>query len=213
MAKRPQVLVRPGLNAWSLLRTDRDGAKQGDIPRTAAAAVRYFLGEGLSPEPGLADLVPVGPNEWRFGDVRPLRVIEVSREAGPALPAGGQLQADRMNVPDIAPTVGGKRPWWVVVWFWWRGPQRWIDYPGVRAGLFWPSWTLVSADWLLDRAVWVPEGVDDPGAYTWAGTVKDKAQAAFLQTTGHLGDLLLTGGQGLAIAALLYLLLSRRGRR
>lgn len=212
---RPQLLVKPGLNAWRLLRTDRDGATEAQIPRTTAAVMRYFLTGYPFPEPGFPEvqLIPIRPNEWRFDDVRPLKLVEVSRKSGPALPRG-ELLADRMNVPDTVPSVSASKPWWVVVWFWWRGPEKSIDYPGVRSGWLWPSWELNGADWVLDRAVWVPEGVQqDPGAESWSSAVKDETEAAFLRKTGHLGDLLVTGGQGLAVAALLYLLLSRSRRR
>jgi len=212
---RPQVLVRPGLNVWRLLRTDRDEATEKDIPRTAAAAVRYFLGEGVSPEPGVADLVPTGRNEWRFGAARPVQVVSVSREAGQAMP-DAQVEADRLKMPlDLVPAVRAKRPWWVLVSIWWRGPTKSIDYPGVVAGWLWPRWELSGADWLLDRAVsGLPEAEQsDPGSATWAEALGDKAQSAFLAATDvDLGKLLVTGGQGLAIAALLYVVLSRRHR-
>jgi hypothetical protein len=212
MADRPKLKVLPGLNVWRLLRTDRDGATQGEIPQTAAAAVRYFLGYALSPEAG-ATLVPSGTNEWRFGEARPVQVTDLSRQAGPALP-DGELLADRVqSVPTTIPTVRGKRPWWVVVRFWWRGPAGQVDYPAVRAGLIWPSYKLNDADWVLDRAVFVPNASGDPGSATWWDAMGDKAQSAFLKATDDLGDILKISGGGLAIVALLFLLAGRRRRR
>lgn len=208
-SRRPQIELRPGLNLWRLLRTDRDGAKQAKVIQSAAAAVRYFVGEGLSPEAN-ATLIPVRDREYRFGDVRPLRVLDVSRKAGQSMPAG-TLLADRMAVPGTVPTVRARRPWWVLCELWWRGPLRQIDYPGVRAGILWPSWTLDGADWVLDRAVYVPrEAATDPGGSTWLESMGDQAQAAFLRATDDLGDLLGSVGGGLAILAVILLLASRR---
>jgi hypothetical protein len=212
MAARPQVEVRPGLNVWRLLRTDRDGAKAGAIPQNAAAAVRYFLGEGLSPEANQM-LVPVAKNEWRFDDVRPLQVLGVSQKAGQNLPAG-EVLADRMAVPGTVPSVRGKRPWWVLLQFWWRGASKRIDYPGVRAGALWHSWELNGADWVLDRAVFVaPAAVPDPGAATWTEALGNKAEAAFLKYTGDMGDLLTGLGRGLFVLVVLYGLSQLRTRR
>jgi hypothetical protein len=214
MAARPKLKVLPGLNVWRLLRTDRDGAKLQDLGQTAAAALRYFLGESLSPEPS-ATLVPTGSNEWRFGNARPVQLVDISRQAGPALPAG-ELLADRVQtVPRTVPTVRGKRPWWIVIRFWWRGPAGKIDYPAVRSGIIWPSYQLNDADWVLDRAVHVPKDAApaDPGSATWVDAMGDKAQAAFLRATDDLANLLKVSGGGLALVAVLFLLSGRRRRR
>jgi hypothetical protein len=203
---RPQIAVPQGCNVWRLLRTDRDGQTEDKIPQNAAAAVRYFLGLGLSPEAN-QQLVPVGHWTWRFDSVRPLEVLSVSHDE-PTM-TSGQVLADRQRVPDTVPTVSGRRPWWVLLRFWWRQPGITIDYPGVKKGLLWPSWTLDGADWLLDRAHYVsPLDVQDPGSATWTEAVTDQAQAEFLAKTGHLGDLLATGS-GLAILLALYLLSKR----
>lgn len=211
---RPQLRVPRGLNYWRLLRTDRDGATPKSIPQNAAAAVRYFLGLGLSPRAN-QQLVPVAKNEWRFGDVRPLQVLDISRKAGGALPAG-EVLADRVDSPTLKtiPTVSGKKPWWVVVRFWWRGTDQTIDYPGVRQGMLWPAWALNDADWVLDRAVFVPrdQAPADPGAATWTESLGDKAQSAFLRATDDLGDLLTGFGGSIGILALLYLLSQSRRR-
>lgn len=205
---RPQLAVKPGLNVWRLLRTDRDGAEPKRIPQSAAAAVRYFLGEALAPESNV--LVPSGKLEWRVGNARPIEVLDVSRKAGQPLP-DGELLADRVQtVPIRIPTVNGVKPWWVLVRFWWRGPEKTIDYPGVKQGLVWPRWSLTDADWLLDRAVHVAEpDVPDPGAATWAEAMGDKAQSALLSATDDLGRLI-SAGSGFAILALLWFLSNRK---
>jgi hypothetical protein len=204
--QRPKLAVPEGCNVWRLLRTDRDGQTEAKIPQNAAAAVRYFLGLGLSPQEN-QQLVPVAHWTWRFGNVRPLEVLSVGHEEPPL--TSGQILADRQRVPDTVPTVSGKHPWWVLLRFWWRQPGITIDYPGVRQGLLWPSWTLDGADWLLDRAHYVsPSDVQDPGAATWTDAVTDHAQAEFLAKTGHLGDLLATGS-ALAVLLALYLLSKR----
>ncbi len=180
-AGRPQVEVRPGLNVWRLLRSDTDDATKTDITHETGSVVRYFL--GLSWSPGHdQSLVPSGhrPEEWRFDDVRPLQLIEINRAAGPAMPAG-ELLADRTSsVPDTIPSVSGKKPWWVLVRFWWRGPAKTVDYPGFVQGALWQEWGLNSAKWVLDRAVWVPreQAPADPGAETWGLAVAEKASAA-----------------------------------
>ena len=165
---------------WRLVRTDKDGASKADITQETASAIRYFLGLGVSPGKD-ASLVPSGhrPEEWRFDDVRPLQLVEINRAAGPAMPSG-ELLADRTSsVPDTVPTVSGKKPWWVLVRFWWRGKATTIDYPGVVQGLLWPEWSLTGADWVLDRAVFVPreQAPADPGGEPWGLAVAEKASA------------------------------------
>lgn len=215
-SKRPQLEVRPGLNVWRLLRTDRDVTEPDNIPQHAAAAMNYFLAGGLSPIRN-QHLVRVGKNEWRFGNLLPLQVLEISRRAGPAMPMG-EVLADRVTtVPGTIPTVKAKKPWWVLVRFWWRGPRTVIDYPGVTMGWVSPHWALNGADWVLDRAVFVPEGTPatppDPGAQKWAEALGDKAEAAFLRATDvDLGALLGDLGMGFGILVLLYFLSQKNSR-
>jgi hypothetical protein len=70
----------------------------------------------------------------------------------------------------ILPTVNAQTPWWVVVDVWWRKPDTAVPWPGFRV-----NWlgvrveTVTDADWLLERAVWVPpakEKAPDPGDET-----------------------------------------------
>jgi hypothetical protein len=149
----------------------------------AASAVRYFLGLAIGPGRDHS-LVASGhdPLEFRFGDVRPLQVMAASRKAGQAMPERDLLADRTLTVPGFIPTVSGKKPWWVLVRFWWRGPAGRVDFPGVRRGLLWWEPSLVAADWLLDRAVHVPVGAPaappDPGGETWLPAVTSHATEA-----------------------------------
>jgi hypothetical protein len=205
VAGRTKVRVAQGHNVWRLLRTDRDGASAGEIPQMAAAAVRYVI-RGLEPtgaERGpLHELVSTGPREWRFGWVRPLRVINVSHEAQPL---GGVTLADRQkSVPDTVPTVRGQKPWYVLLEFWWRAPDALIDYPGFREGLLGRSYELNGADWVLDVATHIKTG-KDPGDQTWTSAQGKAAKELAAKAGAGLGSTLLGVG-GLAALVLLYLL-------
>jgi hypothetical protein len=213
MAARASIPIRQGANVWRLLRTDRDGAASHEIPQMAAAVVRWFIrgvGTAGAERGPLHELVSTGPNEWRFGWVRPLRVLSVGR-AEPSLPAGNVV-ADRVkSVPGLIPTVRGQRPWWVLVQFWWRAPDAFIEYPAMREGLFGRSAEFTGADWLLDRAV-IPS-VDsfasiDPGDATWNQAQGAKASQAIAEAGTGIARVL-TGGFGLGVLVALYLL-SRR---
>lgn len=206
MADRATIVVKQGPNVWRLLRTDRDGASAGEIPQMAAAAVRWFVrgvGTAGSERGPLHELVNVGPNEWRFGWVRPLRVLSVA-QSEPPTPVG-QFIADRArSVPGTVPTVRGQKPWWVMVQFWWRAPDARIEYPAMREGLFGRSYELNGADWLLDRAV-VPPVAPDPGNQTWNEAQGAKAEAA-VKAAGETLGRTLNIGLGFGALALLYFL-------
>jgi hypothetical protein len=207
MAAHPTIEVREGPNVWRLLRTDRDGASEGQIPQMAAAAVRWFV-RGVGPagaERGpLHELVSTGPNEWRFGWVRPLRVLSVTQSEPSNMPVGTLLADRNRTVPDTIPTVRGQKPWWVVVQFWWRAPNATIEYPALREGIFGRSYELNGADWVLDQAV-APQRSPDPGGQTWDEAQGANASAAVKSAGESLGKVV-AGGFGLGILALLYLL-------
>jgi hypothetical protein len=52
----------------------------------------------------------------------------------------------------------------------------------VRQGLIWPEWSTSGADWVLDRAVWMPTSSPaappDPGAEHWLPAVTSHATEA-----------------------------------
>lgn len=204
-AARAQVPVPQGPQVWRLLRTDRDGASSTEIPDFAAAAVRYFL-RGPTAQGPLPELVPVRPGEWRFGNVRPLHVLTVTKTE-PPMPAGQLVAARERSVPGTVPTVRATRPWWIVVRFWWRGPVRFVDYPGMVEGLLGRRYELNGADWVLDRAVILRGDLTpDPGDSTWTeATGQQLSEAA-----SGLGKTLLTGGIGLGLVALAWLMSRRR---
>jgi hypothetical protein len=205
VADRTKVRIAQGHNLWRLLRTDRDGASAGEIPQMAAAAVRYLIRglEATGAERGpLHELVATAPREWRFGWVRPLKVVSVSHEAQPM---GGTTLADRQKtVPGTIPTVRGQRPWYILVDFWWRAPDALIDYPGFREGLLGRSYELNGADWTLDAATFLTTG-KDPGDQTWSTAQGKAARELAAKATEGLGSTLLGVG-GMAALVLLYLL-------
>lgn len=182
-------------------------ATEPGIPQMAAAAVRWFV-RGVGPQGAergpLHELVSVGPNEWRFGWVRPLRVLRVS-QSEPPMPHGGILADRHTTVPETIPSVKADKPWWVLVEFWWRAGAVRIQYPGLKEGLFGRSYELNGADWVLDRAV-VPSTVQpDPGAETWGQAQGAHAAAAVKSASSALGKVV-EGGFGLGILALIYLI-------
>jgi hypothetical protein len=202
MADRTLVTVAQGPNEWRLIRTDRDGASEAELADFAAAAVRWFI-RGVGPagsERGpLHELIPTAPHEWRFGWVRPLRVIAVGHQ--PQAMSPGRLLADRaQSVPGTVPTVRGQTPWFILLRFWWRAPDAKIEFPAMREGTFGRSYELNGADWVLDRAVQLPPQ-PDPGDQTWGQeTGKNVAE-----TAADLGKTVLSAGLGLGVVALLVL--------
>lgn len=206
MAARTTIQVREGPNVWRLLRTDRDGASAGQIPQMAAAAVRWFVrgvGTAGAERGPLHELVSTGPNEWRFGWVRPLRVLSVA-QSEPSVPAG-EILADRtVSLPGTVATVRGQKPWWVMVQFWWRAPDARIEFPALREGILGRSYELNGADWILDRAI-VPAASRDPGGQTWGEAQGAKASEAVKSASSDLGKVV-EAGMGVGILALLYLL-------
>lgn len=214
-AAHPRIPLVPGPQVWRLIRTDRDGAKatgsatEPGIPQMTAAFVRWAIYSGTLGMGAKHELIAVGPDTWRFGDVRPLKVTSVGK-VEPNLP-GGRLLGDRMHAGPTAPSVVGRSPWWVRVEFWWRGQPATIDYPGLHEGLFGRRWQLDGADWVLDRAVAVPaEHERDPGGQTWAEAMGERAEAEIRAITTDLGKTLAGWGTGFGVLALLYLLGSRR---
>jgi hypothetical protein len=174
-----------------------------------AAFIRWAIYSGTLGMGAKHELISTGPDEWRFGDVRPLKVTAVGREQ-PNMPAG-RLLGDRMHAGPTVPSVVGKHPWWVRVELWWRGQPATIDYPGLHEGLFGRRWQLDGADWVLDRAVALPvEQQTDPGAQTWGEAQGDAAADAILRATGDLGKTLAGWGAGFGVLALLYLLGGRK---
>ena len=205
VAGRTKIAIRKGRNVWRMLRTDRDGASAAEIPQMAAAAVRYVI-RGLdaagSERGPLHELTSTGPREWRFGWVRPLRVLSVKHEPQPVR---GTVLADRQRtVPRTVPSVRGQKPWYILLEFWWRAPDALIDYPGFREGLFGRSYELNGADWVLDYAVHVREG-KDPGDKTWS-TAQGKAARELAAKAGSALGSTLLGVGGLAALVLLYLI-------
>lgn len=162
----PRLPVFQGRNVWRLVRGNVDEPDPESLPQKAAAFVRWVFQQNRT---GTPELVPVGPDEWRFGDVRPLRVLSVSDDPQPMPP--GKLMGDRETVPGVAPAVRlkqGTTPKFVLLEFWWRGsPTETVPYPAWQKGLLGPSYTLTGADWLLDKAVW-DDDADDPGDESWA---------------------------------------------
>jgi hypothetical protein len=208
MAGTPRIPVFQGANVWRLLRTDRDGAAAAELPQMAAAAVRYFLlherGMGAKHE-----LVATGPNEWRFAECRPLKVLAVSKRPMEPSSEGPKVRliADRQKLPTkVIPTVQAQTPWYIFVQFFWRAPNMEIEYPAMHEGLLGRSFQLVGADWLLDKA-WqakVPRK-DDPGDETWGDAMGDRAAAAAAAATDALGKAV-GGLSGIAVLVLLYML-------
>jgi len=174
-----------------------------------AAFVRWAIYSGTLGMGAKHELISTGPDEWRFGDVRPLKVTAVAHEE-PNMPPG-RLLGDRMHAGSTVPSVVGKRVWWVRVEIWWRGQPAEIDYPGLHEGLFGRRWQLDGADWVLDRAVaLVPEQQTDPGAQTWGEAMGDAAKEAALRAAADLERTLLGWGSWLGILALAYLLGGRK---
>lgn len=210
MAEPPKIPVKQGPNTWLLLRTDRDGASQGEIPQMAAAAVRWFVrgvGTAGSERGPLHELVETGPNEWRFGWVRPLRVLQVTHSEPRT--AGQTVASRTTSVPTTIPTVRGQQPWWVLVQFWWRAPDAWIEYPAMREGIFGRTYELNGADWLLDRAV-IPLPAADPGDQTWNEAQGAKATEAIKSAATTLGKTL-NVGLGVGALALIYFIAKQLG--
>ena len=208
MAERPRIGLVEGPQAWRIIRTDRDGATQRELPQMAAAFVRWAVYSGSLAMGAKHELVATGPDEWRIGDLRPLKVTHVGHDE-PYVPPG-RLLGDRMHAGTTVPTVVGRKPWWVMVEFWWRGRATTIDYPGLHEGLLGRRWQLDGSDWVLDRAVALPrEHVRDPGSQTWAEAQGDAAEAAIRAAAADLGKTLLGWGSGLGVLALLYLFASR----
>ena len=206
MAPRVTIPVVQGPQVWRLLRTDRDGASAAEIPQMAAAAVRWFVrgvGTAGSERGPLHELVPTAPNTWRFGWVRPLRVLSVSH-GEPRTPVGTLLASRSTTVPATVPSVRGQNPWWVLVEFWWRAPDARIEYPGLREGILGRAYELDGADWVLDRAI-RPKAAVEPGDKTWTDAQGARAAAAAASVGPGLARVI-QGGVGLGVLVLLYLL-------
>jgi hypothetical protein len=202
---RTKIPIRQGYNVWRLLRTDRDAASAGEIPQMAAAVVRYFIRglEASGQERGpLYELTSTAPNEWRFGWVRPLKVLSVS-QSPQAMPAGIVLADRHKTVKDTIPTVRGQKPWYVLVGFWWRAPDALIDYPGLREGLFGRSYELDGADWTLDSAT--TTAGKDPGDQTWTQAQGAAAGKLAREAGAGLGAVL-GSVRGIGVLVLLYLI-------
>jgi hypothetical protein len=59
----------------------------------------------------------------------------------------------------------------------------------VRQGLIWPEWSTSGADWVLDRAVWMPTSSPaappDPGAEHWLPAVAEHAEQAVTEMSAE----------------------------
>lgn len=207
MAGRPKMRVVPGPQQWLLIRTDRDGASRRELPQMAAAAMRHFLFKD-SPEIGLKhELIATAPGEWRVGPARPLRVLAVGKESFAM--STGPVLADRQQLPTTA-VVSATQPWFVLVKFWWRAPEKTIEYPALKEGFFGRSWQLVGADWLLDRAVRLPEETENPSDATWGEAMGDRASAAARSATDSLARVVGGASGLLLVVAALWFLSKRR---
>lgn len=219
MAERVQIPVVEGRQIWQLVRTGADGASRAELPQMAAAATRYFL----LTEPGESkgakhELVRTGANEWRFGNVRPFKVLSIVRTGFPEPAPAGEVIADyQESLPTTIPSVrapGGTEPWQITVEFWWRGAPKRIDYPAMSEGFFGRSYTLHGADWMLARAVVPPPDAADPGDQTWGDAQGDRVDEAAAEFSSDLAETVrkaaLPAGALLLGGAALYLWLSRR---
>lgn len=176
------IPLRQGRNVWRLWRTDRDGASRGGVTETVGPAVAKMLrpaGPGEGPWEIFRTDGGNGNPTWRVGNARPIELTHLSRYARARAPSmgvprkGGVVLAERHRYPgDTLPTVSGQTPWWVIVDVWWRAPDTTIPWPGFRV-----TWlgaridTVIDADWVLERAVFVPPSVEkktDPGDATSA---------------------------------------------
>lgn len=171
------IPLRQGRNVWRLWRTDRDGASQDQVIETVGAAMVQFLRPTGPSDPWDVIRTREKPPTWRIGAARPveLRALEQHERGttGPSMgtPSESGVLAERMSYPGkVLPTVRGQRPWWVLVDLWWRKPDTTIPWPGFRVGVLGQRWrTVVDADWVLERAEFVPgaaETLPDPGDET-----------------------------------------------
>jgi hypothetical protein len=176
----PRIPLRQGRNVWRLWRTDRDGASTSEVTASVGPAVRSMLRRVEMSDPW--DIVRTdggtGNPRWRIGAARPVELTSLTRyKDGTRAPSlgvprkGVTVLAERGRYPgDTLPTVRGKTPWWVVVDVWWRKPDTTLPWPGFRVTLLgYRQHTVVDADWVLERAVYVPPPVEvkpDPGDST-----------------------------------------------
>lgn len=209
MAERPKVPVFPGRNVWRLLRGTDDDPSPDDLPQKAAAFVRFVFRGAMIPTP---ELIPTGEREWRFEDVRPFRVLSVAQ--APQGLGPGRLVADRSQLTETA-TVRvrhGTKPFYVLVEFWWRGEAKTVDFPAYQRGFFSPTYSLMGADWLLDKASFDEEPGLDPGDESWVEEQGENAEELAKRATGGLSDIfgaaaaVASGVQMLGILALLWYL-------
>lgn len=211
-----RIELRQGRNLWRLMRTDRDGASEEQVIETVGPAVSKMIREaGMQDGPWEILRTDSGGNpKWRIGNARPVELVGLARyepenPAGPqlALPEGAQRIAERLQYPGpTLPTVAGKRPWWVLVDVWWRGPDTTIYWPGFRV-----NWlgnrvrTVVGADWALDSAAWVPDEEEtkpDPGDQTSLGSHATTVSGAAAQALKFaLPPVVLIGGIALGTYA------------
>jgi hypothetical protein len=206
MANPGTVKVVQGANLWQVLRTDRDGASQDEIPQMAAAMVRWTLRE-VDQSP-LYELTRTGPNEWTFGSVRPLAVAHVSHSAQ-SFPRNSIVLGTRYtSVPGTVPTVRGESPWYVLLSFMWRKPSVSIPWPGVSEGLFGRKDEVNGADWVLQEARTMVG--QDPGDATWMAKMGKHAESAAKSATSDLERVALAAGAGIGLVLLLYFALSSR---
>lgn len=200
-----QLRVVQGANAWRIIRTDRDGASRHDIPQMTAAVLRYWLTGAHEFTP---NVIPTGSKEWRFGPVRPLQVASVSHKPQ-ALPAGKVLAERQTALAETIPTVAGKQPWYVMVYFWWRKPPAIIPYPGFKKGWFGPEREYNAADYILDEARAIT-GMHDPGDQTWLDAMGGNVSKAAKGATEDLAETVLpTAGLGIGLLVALWLLSQR----
>jgi hypothetical protein len=201
------IPLRQGRNVWRLWRTDRDGASRSQVVETVGAAMVQFLRPTGMSDPWDVIRTRTEPPTWRIGAARPVELRALERyesvtTVGPPMgtPRERIVLADRMHYPGgVLPTVRGQHPWWVLLDVWWRKPDTTIPWPGFAVGLLGNRYrTVVDADWVLERAEFVPaaaETLPDPGDATSAEEHTERAAAAVLPALPW--GLLLLGGLAL----------------
>lgn len=200
-----RIALLEGPQAWRLIRTRRDGASKMEVETTLGPAMARMLRAANDSE-NPWEIFRTGNDEYRIGAARPILVANVSRDPEP-LPDGNTIADRQKGVGDVIPTVRGGTPWYVDVRFWWRGSPTSIAYPAIKV-----DWlgrrvhALNGADWVLDKAVALPDDTADPGGETWVEEQGKRVKAAAPFVGLGLATMLAVGG---AIALGAYVLAAR----
>jgi hypothetical protein len=217
MADIPNIKLPQGEQIWVMLRTDRDGASEGQIADSIGDLMRWVLREAKSDETGITDLhqvISTGKNEWRVGSARPVQLISISKDR-PTYPTGEILAAREQYPGEGIPTVAGDKPWWVVVRLWWRGSSTEVQWPSLIArvgsltGFNVADYGVDQADWTLDRAIVPTQKAADPGAATWGKTQTGRVEESAGQALSVAGTALKVV-VGVAVVAGLIAIFRRR---